>query len=101
MTENIESTSNKSSLANKLRDIMVAKYADIKTVNISKVDVKNASFIIGNSSTGIREASYFVTPCVNLGTRQKNRTINKSIIHINFNISKILNTIKNIHNLKK
>lgn len=63
--------------------------------------LKNASFIIGNSSTGIREASYFVTPCVNLGTRQKNRTINKSIIHINFNISKILNTIKNIHNLKK
>jgi len=46
MTENIKSTSNKSSLANKLRDIMVAKYADIKTVNISKVDVKNASFII-------------------------------------------------------
>jgi len=63
--------------------------------------LKNASFIIGNSSAGIREAPYFGTPCINLGTRQKNRTVNKSIIHINFNVSKILNTIKNIHTFKK
>jgi UDP-N-acetylglucosamine 2-epimerase (hydrolysing) len=63
--------------------------------------LKNASFITGNSSAGISKAPYFVNTCTNLGTRQKNRTINKSIIYINFNISKLLNTIKNINNFKK
>jgi UDP-N-acetylglucosamine 2-epimerase (hydrolysing) len=63
--------------------------------------LKNASFIIGNSSAGIREAPYFGTHCVNLGSRQKNRTVNKLIIHVNFNISKILTILKKIHTFKK
>ncbi len=35
--------------------------------------LKNANFIIGNSSSGIREAPYFGVPAINLGTRQLNR----------------------------
>ena len=46
MNENIKSMSSNSLLANKLRDIMVSKYSDIKSIYVSKVDVKCASFII-------------------------------------------------------
>lgn len=35
--------------------------------------LKNAAFIIGNSSAGIREAPHFGVPAINLGTRQNNR----------------------------
>jgi len=35
--------------------------------------LKNAEFIIGNSSAGIREAPHFGVPAINLGTRQNNR----------------------------
>lgn len=37
------------------------------------ITLKNADFIIGNSSAGIREAPHFGIPAINLGTRQKNR----------------------------
>ena len=35
--------------------------------------LKNATFILGNSSAGIREAPHFGVPAINLGTRQNNR----------------------------
>lgn len=35
--------------------------------------LRNATFIIGNSSAGIREAPHFGVPAINLGTRQNNR----------------------------
>ena len=35
--------------------------------------LKNADFIIGNSSAGVREAAHFGVPAINLGTRQNNR----------------------------
>jgi UDP-N-acetylglucosamine 2-epimerase (hydrolysing) len=35
--------------------------------------LKNANFIIGNSSAGVREAPHFGVPAINLGTRQMNR----------------------------
>lgn len=35
--------------------------------------LKNADYIIGNSSAGVREAPHFGVPAINLGTRQQNR----------------------------
>ncbi len=35
--------------------------------------VRNAACMVGNSSSGIREAGYFGTPVVNIGTRQAGR----------------------------
>ena len=43
--------------------------------------MKNASLIIGNSSTGVREAPFLGTPSIDIGTRQNNRAFNESIIH--------------------
>lgn len=42
--------------------------------------MRNADFIVGNSSAGVREAPHFGLPAINLGTRQKNRARHESII---------------------
>ncbi len=62
--------------------------------------LKNSSFIIGNSSAGIREAPIYGVPTINLGTRQQGRTINKQIININEKEDLIIKTIENIRNKK-
>ena len=46
--------------------------------------LKNSNFIIGNSSSGIREAPVYGVQTINLGERQKNRTDNNSIINLKF-----------------
>lgn len=44
--------------------------------------LKESKFIIGNSSSGILEASTFQIPTINLGERQKDRVSSESVIHI-------------------
>jgi UDP-N-acetylglucosamine 2-epimerase (hydrolysing) len=56
--------------------------------------LKHASFIIGNSSAGIREAPIYGVPTINIGSRQNNRTLNSDIINVTHNKNKILTTIK-------
>jgi len=56
--------------------------------------LKEAEFIIGNSSAGIREAPYYNTPSINLGTRQNNRAKHQSITNLSFDKTLILNAIK-------
>jgi UDP-N-acetylglucosamine 2-epimerase (hydrolysing) len=58
--------------------------------------LKNSEFIIGNSSSGIREASVYGIKTINLGERQKNRADNNSIKNLQFNEEKILKTIKDL-----
>lgn len=58
--------------------------------------LKNCQFIIGNSSAGIREAPYYGVPIINIGTRQRNRTVDAAIINVDYikkNISEALNGI--------
>lgn len=51
--------------------------------------LKNASFIIGNSSAGIREAPVYGIPCVNIGSRQQQRFLHPSIIQADFSLDGI------------
>ena len=62
--------------------------------------MKNAEFILGNSSSIVREAEVFGTPAINIGSRQKNRTKNADIINVNPSKSKILDAIKNVEGLR-
>lgn len=55
--------------------------------------LKNAEFIIGNSSSGIREAEVYGIPTIDIGTRQANRTKNDQIINVNASKEEILNAI--------
>ena len=64
------------------------------------VFLKNCKFIIGNSSTGIREAPYYQTPTINVGNRQKNRVISKSIKTVDFLKEDILFSINKVNELE-
>lgn len=45
--------------------------------------LKNCGILVGNSSSGIIEASYFDIPVVNIGLRQVNRESGKYILNVN------------------
>lgn len=60
--------------------------------------LSNAKYIIGNSSAGIREAPYFHTPTLDIGTRQNNRSSNNFIFHCNYDSQSILEKINLLKN---
>lgn len=62
--------------------------------------LKNSSFIIGNSSSGIMEAPYYGVSTINIGDRQKNRLQSKLILNTQFSEKKILSSIKFVENRK-
>ena len=57
------------------------------------VFLRESLFLIGNSSAGIHEAPIYGIPTINIGSRQNNRFCYESITNIDFNKSKILDTI--------
>ena len=54
--------------------------------------------LVGNSSSGIHEASSFYKPVINIGSRQNGRLRSKNIIDVNYNQNEILKTLKKIEN---
>jgi UDP-N-acetylglucosamine 2-epimerase (non-hydrolysing)/GDP/UDP-N,N'-diacetylbacillosamine 2-epimerase (hydrolysing) len=80
------------------------RYPFIKLyTNIPRSDylgmLKNCGVLIGNSSSGMIEASYFNIPVVNIGIRQKDRERGKNVIDVeNVTMNSIYTVIK--HALK-
>jgi len=62
--------------------------------------LKNAQFMIGNSSAGVREAPYYHVPTVNIGSRQQNRVSNKEIVHCHYDTEGINTAINKAKSLK-
>lgn len=63
--------------------------------------LKHADFIIGNSSSGIREAHIYKIPAINVGTRQNGRVekeLKDEVININEDVSEILKAISQCKN---
>jgi len=52
--------------------------------------LKHAQFVLGNSSSGIREAPVYGVPAINLGTRQRNRGDSPAVVHVDENENEIL-----------
>ena len=63
--------------------------------------LKNAQFMIGNSSAGVREAPYYNIPTINLGNRQNNRVKSNTIISIDFIKEDINNSINKVLKIEK
>jgi UDP-N-acetylglucosamine 2-epimerase (hydrolysing) len=63
--------------------------------------LKFANFIIGNSSSGIREAPVYGTKVINVGDRQKNRVKSSFISNINFSFRSIIKEINKVKKVKK
>lgn len=58
--------------------------------------LKNAQFIIGNSSAGIREAPYYKIPVINIGTRQQNRSVSSDIVNVDYSETSISEALQEI-----
>ena len=56
--------------------------------------VKNASFLIGNSSAGVREAPTLAVPSINIGTRQLNRFHYRTILDTEISHASLLKAMK-------
>lgn len=63
--------------------------------------LKNAEFMIGNSSAGIRETCVYGIPAIDIGSRQTGRydlSVSANIIHVEEKADDILNAISDINN---
>ena len=73
--------------------------------NFSPLDyaalLKNCSCIMGNSSSGIREASFLGIPCVNIGNRQMGRERGKNVIDVPHESESITNAVLKQIDIKK
>lgn len=58
--------------------------------------MSGARCFVGNSSSGIREASYLGIPCVNVGTRQKGRTRPGNLVDAPLKAVEIVNAVEDI-----
>lgn len=56
--------------------------------------LRHAHVVVGNSSMGIREAPYYGTPTVNVGSRQEGRTQNPQILNVPARRSEVLEAIR-------
>ena len=92
-------------------DLIIKQYEEIKNLKNFKIFpsirfeyflriLKESDFIIGNSSSGIREAGIYGIPAVNIGLRQINRTTNSDIIHVISDENEILNALKQLKTKK-
>lgn len=72
------------------------KFPSVRFENFLSL-LKNADFIIGNSSAGIRESQYFNVPAINIGSRQKNRSTSEHIINVDANKNQILESISQLN----
>ena len=63
--------------------------------------LKYATFILGNSSAGIREAPHFGVPAINLGTRQNNRVKCDSVLDTVIETEAIASTITFIQEIPR
>lgn len=57
--------------------------------------MNSAKVVIGNSSSGLVEASSFGVPAINVGKRQKNRLSSDSVQHVGYNAEEIKSAIIN------
>ena len=62
--------------------------------------MKNANFMIGNSSSGVMEAPYYGLPVINVGSRQRNRAKIKCVKNCNFSKKVLIRQI-NLYKKKK
>lgn len=63
--------------------------------------MKNADFLIGNSSAGVREAPFFGVPTVNIGSRQFNRFSGESVVNVGNDKDSILDGIGSVKKFQK
>lgn len=90
-----------------IRNMIIRRLADnpnVKIVeNLGSKDylsaMKHCSFLMGNSSSGFVEASFFSKPVINLGKRQAGRILTQNITTVDIDEASILKAVKQIESL--
>lgn len=62
--------------------------------------LKHSSYIVGNSSAGIREAPFYNVPTVDIGSRQSNRSKGYTIFHASDDLNSITESISSAKNFE-
>jgi UDP-hydrolysing UDP-N-acetyl-D-glucosamine 2-epimerase len=75
------------------RDAKIRFYRNFSAEDYIRI-LKSCSVIIGNSSSGIREASYLGVPSVNIGDRQRGRERPKNVIDVTYERDAIVSAVK-------
>jgi UDP-N-acetylglucosamine 2-epimerase (hydrolysing) len=63
--------------------------------------LKHALFIMGNSSSGVREAGVHGTPAINIGSRQSRRNSHRLIIDVPANCTAISDALKQVLTIER
>ncbi len=63
--------------------------------------LRQARYMIGNSSAGIREAPHYGVPALNLGSRQNNRVNSRLVLNVEITKAAILNSLQLIPTMDK
>lgn len=87
---------NDSGYLNIVKKIKKSEFRWTKTLTLSeyKTLLKNCSVLVGNSSSGIHEASTFKIPVVNIGSRQNKRLKPKNVVNVAHDEKQIFKAIK-------
>lgn len=83
------------------QEMNAAKHSKLQTFsNLSRTEflslMKEADFMIGNSSSGIIEAGSFGTPVINIGNRQKLRQRNVNVVDVSLDSDAIYEEIEKV-----
>ena len=73
-------------------------YAPTLTLSEYRSLLEKCFVLVGNSSSGIHEASSFLKPVINIGTRQNGRLRSKNIIDVNYSKEEIFNSLQKLNN---
>ena len=79
--------------------------SNLKNVETLSIDdyvnlLRNATGLVGNSSSGIHEAASFNVPVVNIGTRQQGRLRPNNVIDVGYNKSEILDAMRKCQDMR-
>ncbi|HJK98350.1 MAG TPA: UDP-N-acetylglucosamine 2-epimerase [Polyangiaceae bacterium LLY-WYZ-14_1] len=55
--------------------------------------LEHADFVLGNSSMGIREAPYYGVPTIDVGSRQRGRSDNRDLLHVDARVDALLSAM--------
>lgn len=58
--------------------------------------LRNANFVLGNTSSGVREAPVLGVPCINVGSRQNGRVDSQLVLDTEIDFSAMMSSLKKV-----
>lgn len=75
------------------RDVKIQFFRNFSVEDYARL-INRAACLVGNSSSGIREAAFLGVPSVNIGSRQQHRERGNNVIDVGYNAKEIFSAIQ-------